>query len=223
MTIEKRAKEKERPAPTPQSRTKPAEVRLEELMASAQNLFLAKGVQATTISEIVEDAQVAKGTFYHYFESKNEMLAALAKRYTERFLEQLELAVDACAPDDWTARLRVWITANIETYLDTYPIHDIVYTNHHHHDRGNSEKNAILTQLLTILEGGAQAGAWPPHDLRLMAQLIYGGIHGATDDAIAGNAPDMPALTEAIVSASLRMLAVSVTTAPEHDDRDAAA
>ena len=82
----------------PSPRTKPAEVRLDELMAAAEKLFLAKGVEATTISEIVEEAQVAKGTFYHYFASKNEMLTALGNRYTARFLERLRNAVDGCPP-----------------------------------------------------------------------------------------------------------------------------
>ncbi|MBB1593258.1 hypothetical protein A9973_04185 [Achromobacter sp. UMC46] len=36
-------------------------------MAAAEKLFLANGVEATTISSIVEEAKVAKGTFYHYF------------------------------------------------------------------------------------------------------------------------------------------------------------
>ena len=145
--------------PAGKPRTKPAEVRLEELMAAAETLFLAQGVEATTISEIVEHAQVAKGTFYHYFESKSDMLAALAQRYTASFLDHLQHAVDADA-DDWLARLRAWIRANIETYAATYRTHDIVYTNHHHHDRANADKNAILDQLGAILDGGARAGTW---------------------------------------------------------------
>ncbi|RQM43798.1 TetR/AcrR family transcriptional regulator, partial [Paraburkholderia bannensis] len=104
-------------------RTKPAEVRLEELMAAAETLFLAQGVEAPTISEIVEHAQVAKGTFYHYFESKSDMLAALAQRYTASFLDRLQHAVDACDADDWLARLRAWIRTNIETYAATYRTH----------------------------------------------------------------------------------------------------
>lgn len=43
----------------------PAEVRLKELKGAAEKLFLAQGFEATTINEIVEQAQVAKGTFYH--------------------------------------------------------------------------------------------------------------------------------------------------------------
>ena len=39
--------------------TKPAEVRIDELMNAAQTLFLAKGVEATTISEIIASVGVA--------------------------------------------------------------------------------------------------------------------------------------------------------------------
>lgn len=101
-------------------------------MSAAEGLFLSQGVEATTINEIVETAGVAKGTFYHYFSSKNDMLEALENRYTQRFLNVVQTAIDACVPNDWEERLRVWIRASIETYVQTYRTHDIVYTHHHH-------------------------------------------------------------------------------------------
>lgn len=195
------------PSKTPaRPRTKPAEVRLDELMAAAETLFLEKGVEATTITEIVESAQVAKGTFYHYFTSKNEMLEALGKRYTEQFLLSVDEAVSACAADDWAGRLRVWIHANVETYVKTFRTHDIVYTNHHHHDRSNQAKNAILDQLLEIIEGGKAAGVWAPAEPRVVALLIYSGVHGATDDIIATQTKDCAPFARNVSEACLRML-----------------
>ncbi|WP_404939475.1 TetR/AcrR family transcriptional regulator [Pseudomonas sp. JDS08PS003] len=193
-------------AAPPRPRTKPAEVRLEELMAAAEALFLSQGVEATTISEIVQHAEVAKGTFYHYFDSKNDMLMALGQRYTQRFLERLEEAVNACPEDDWVAKVSSWIGTSVQAYLDTYRLHDIVYPNHHHHDRGNPQKNAILAQLQGILEGGQHAGCWSLAQPGVIASLIYAGVHGATDDVIAAGEDDGRALAEAIVQACLRML-----------------
>ncbi|WP_112194562.1 TetR/AcrR family transcriptional regulator [Pseudomonas sp. LG1E9] len=190
----------------PKPRTKPAEVRLDELMAAAEKLFLAQGVEATTINEIVESAQVAKGTFYHYFSSKNEMLDALAVRYTERFMLSLDNAMARCAADDWEERLRAWIHANIETYVKTYRIHDIVYVNHHHHDRANGSKNAILEQLLAIIEGGKLAGNWAPEHPNVVALLIYAGVHGATDHIIAANTEGFAPFAHAVADACLLML-----------------
>jgi len=196
-------------------RTKPAEVRLEELMAAAEKLFLANGVDATTINAIVEEAQVAKGTFYHYFSAKTDMLAALAQRYTQQYLEALERAVDACAEDDWIGKLQAWVHASVQTYADTYRTHDIVYSNHHHHDRQNRDKNAILEQLLGILEGGRAADVWALPQPRITALLIYSGVHGVTDDAIAARLEDCSAFSQAVADDCLRMLGASRKPAPK--------
>ena len=42
----------------------------ESLLTSAYNLFMRKGINDTTISDITDDAGVAKGTFYLYFIDK---------------------------------------------------------------------------------------------------------------------------------------------------------
>lgn len=55
------------------------------LIAAAQRLFAAKGIEATTISEIAEEADIAVGSFYNYFETKDDLLAALlASALTEQ-------------------------------------------------------------------------------------------------------------------------------------------
>ena len=106
--------------------TKPAEVRIDELMNAAQTLFLAKGVEATTISEIIASVGVAKGTFYHYFESKQHIVEALKKRYIDFFIAALDTAVATCDAEDWVSQFKVWVSANIQTYLESYAVHDIV-------------------------------------------------------------------------------------------------
>lgn len=193
-------------ADTKPPRTKPAQVRLDELMNAAQTLFLEQGFEATTINDIVARAQVGKGTFYHYFASKNEMLDALAKRYTDYFLERLEQAVDACPADDWAQKLRAWICTSITVYVETYKVHDVVYINHHHHDRSNQAKNAILDQLLAIIESGMDAGLWAPANPRIVGLLIYSGVHGATDEIISAQATDSLPFARAVADACMRLL-----------------
>lgn len=191
------------------SRTKPPEVRLEELMGAAEALFLEKGVDATTISEITEAAGVAKGTFYVYFPSKQEMLAALAERYVGQFVQALDEAIGACADNDWVGRLRAWIHANVATYLRTYRVHDIVFTHTHHHAREGHTENAVIRQLIGILQAGMQAGAWKLDNPRMTALLIYAGVHCATDDAILAKLPDATDFADSVADAYLRMLGVS--------------
>ncbi len=178
-------------------------------MDAAQALFLSQGVDATTISDIVAAADVAKGTFYTYFASRTEILQALAQRYTQRFMEDVDRAVQQYPTRDGVARLRAWIRANIELYVRTHALHDVVYANHHHHQRGNADRNAIQQQLLAILDAGIADGLWQLPAPQVTASLIYAGVHGATDDLIAAPAQDAEAFIGAVVDDCLRMVGVS--------------
>ena len=51
--------------------------RRSELIAAAQHLFHTKGYEHTSISDIVKQVGVAKGTFYYYFDSKTAVLEAV--------------------------------------------------------------------------------------------------------------------------------------------------
>ncbi|HCF1613286.1 TPA: TetR/AcrR family transcriptional regulator [Pseudomonas aeruginosa] len=195
--------------PARQPRTKPAEVRLEELMAAAQQLFLDKGVDATTISDIVAAAGVAKGTFYHYFQAKTDILLALRERFTQAFQQRIANAVEACPANDHPGRLRAWTESGLAGYLEGYRLHDVVYSEHHHHQRGNQERDRVLEQLAELLENGAGAGAWPLRNPRLNALLLYSGLHGAADDAIAGGRLDTQPLAGELADAFLRLLGAS--------------
>lgn len=72
---------------------KDPEVRREELMDVAEELFLINGYDETPVSDIVKKAQVGQGTFYYYFKSKDEILDALADRYLEGFIASVEKLV----------------------------------------------------------------------------------------------------------------------------------
>src|SRR5262245_66645173 len=86
-------------------RTKPPEERREELMNAAQVLFLKHGVRPVTIEQITSSARVAKGTFYLYFSSKEDILAALGDRFGRTLLSKIEAAIAAREQDDWKGKL----------------------------------------------------------------------------------------------------------------------
>lgn len=53
------------------------------VLLTAQRLFIKKGFAATSIQDILNEAQISKGTFYNYFPSKNECLIAILERANE--------------------------------------------------------------------------------------------------------------------------------------------
>src|ERR1700691_1025125 len=110
-----------------QPRTKPPEQRRDELMNAAQRLFLDLGVGATTIEQITSGAGVAKGTFYLYFTSEDDIRAALGERYAQDHLAAVKAALLKEPEEDWRARLGSWMAANVAFYLDSIPLHDMLF------------------------------------------------------------------------------------------------
>ncbi len=64
----------------------------EKLLDAAQRLMLAKGFPATSVEEICETAGLTKGGFFHYFESKDDLGAAVLDRYAQRGLGGFDTA-----------------------------------------------------------------------------------------------------------------------------------
>ncbi len=84
---------------------KEAGVRREELLELALELFMTSGYERTSVEQITRKADVAKGTFYHYFESKQELLHQLARGYADALFAHLETEL-AAFEGDAIARLR---------------------------------------------------------------------------------------------------------------------
>ena len=57
------------------------------LFRSAYNLFMSKGISKTSIHDIVQDAGVAKATFYLYFKDKFEIRDRLIARTAEKLFK----------------------------------------------------------------------------------------------------------------------------------------
>ncbi|MBW8348768.1 TetR/AcrR family transcriptional regulator [Bacillus sp. IITD106] len=59
------------------------EERRNEILDVAEMLFTTKGYSKTTINDILKEVGIAKGTFYYYFQSKEEVMDAIVMRFVE--------------------------------------------------------------------------------------------------------------------------------------------
>ncbi len=59
---------------------KDPEVRRNEILDAAQQLFTLKGYDQTSVQDILDAVGISKGAFYHYFISKEELLDCLVTR-----------------------------------------------------------------------------------------------------------------------------------------------
>jgi AcrR family transcriptional regulator len=63
------------------------------ILDAAQNLFLRYGVKRTSLDDVVRAAGIAKGTLYLYFDSKDELFAAIAEHLCAELLRKAEEAI----------------------------------------------------------------------------------------------------------------------------------
>jgi AcrR family transcriptional regulator len=96
-------------------------------MNSAQRLFLQNGADSTSIDQIADGANVAKGTFYLHFASKDDVLLALRDRFVRALLEDLKKAISKRSESDWKGKLAAWAKAGVTYFLEESAIHDLVF------------------------------------------------------------------------------------------------
>ncbi len=73
---------------------KARDVRREELLDAALRLFADRGYHDTSVQAVTDAAGVAKGLFYHYFDSKEDLLDDLAVREADRIFAEVYAAHD---------------------------------------------------------------------------------------------------------------------------------
>lgn len=58
----------------------------QHILTTAQNIILGKGFAAVGLNEILKTAGVPKGSFYHYFESKEHFGSTLLENYFDQYM-----------------------------------------------------------------------------------------------------------------------------------------
>ena len=82
--------------------TKDSDERRKEFVDAAEKLFRENGIVDTTVNNIVRELNVAKGLFYYYFKSKDDVIDAISEKYAEAFNESMRKSMSA---PDWSSRI----------------------------------------------------------------------------------------------------------------------
>ena len=53
----------------------------QKIVEAANTCFIRKGMAYTLITDICEEAEVSVGTFYHYFNNKNDLIISQFKKF----------------------------------------------------------------------------------------------------------------------------------------------
>src|SRR5262245_49831312 len=173
------------------SRTKPAADRRAELLDAAKAVFAAKGVGTTTISDVTTAAGVANGTFYLYFESKEQLVAAIRDGFLDDLLGEIAGEVARLPADDWWGRVDTLVELGIRRQLDLLDLHDVVFhdaagparetagADASEHERAHARAVEFIRSLLAE---GTAAGTFAVTDPPMTARLLFNVLDGAVCD-----------------------------------------
>jgi AcrR family transcriptional regulator len=162
-------------------RTKLAQERREDLMNSAERLFLEKGMEQTAVEEITSGAAVAKGTFYLYFATKADVLEALRARFVQRVLDGIITEIGPYEERDWRSKLAAWCKACAAGYLDATRLHHLVFVATPPPTREGLARNILVDHLAELLEAGKRDNAWSVDDPRFAAVFLFNALHGVVN------------------------------------------
>ena len=69
--------------------------RRREIVETAAELFLSRGYANVSVDMIISEMSVAKGTFYYYFKTKADVLAAIVDAQLDAIVKQAQMLADA--------------------------------------------------------------------------------------------------------------------------------
>ena len=165
-----------------------------KLLAAARKVFAEKGLGAATARDIVRETDLATGTFYNYFDSKEAVFTALIEELAQKARERVR--AERRSPGlTVEERVEGAYRTYFELVLEERELFEVF--------RRNAGVIAAMADrdwfadgegdLLEDLLAWARAGEMPDVDLRLLTQAMFGaGVHVA-NHLIDEDAPDVEA------------------------------
>lgn len=142
--------------------TKEYDVRKNEILDTAQRLFYMKGYEKCTVNDILKEISIAKGTFYHYFKSKEEVLDAIVSRDTDIVIERANevLKLDNIKPEE--KLMHAFMAMQIANQMDNDTLNNLHKTENVllHQKILNQIVTIMAPILVTIIEEGIEKKVW---------------------------------------------------------------
>lgn len=146
-------------------------------MDAAEKLFKKNGIVDTTVNNIVKEVDVAKGLFYYYFKSKDDVIDAISRRYNEAFSRSIH---EDEKITDWDKKLKHFVNScvhsfsqlkeNLKADSDDVDLSELTFKSL------QQAREAASKTLQELLEEGRKAGKIHIEHADYYADLITGGI-----------------------------------------------
>ncbi|MCL2031173.1 MAG: TetR/AcrR family transcriptional regulator [Oscillospiraceae bacterium] len=159
-----------------------AEVR-GRILAIASRILSTEGERGLSIRRITGEMGYSAGIVYHYFKSKEDILAHILKEGHQHILTAVRPPDEAMPPDEAIRAALINYVYNGMRNAAEYrsimfnssgPVLEVTAVL----AEGASEKRPALRELAAALSAGVAAGLFAPCDIELTAQTIWSAVYG---------------------------------------------
>jgi len=177
---------------------------------AAARVFSERGVSGTAVSDIVRAAGIAQGTFYLYFESKDDVLLAVAEQFVASLGTALESSLpgaEASAPERLTS-----LVQSLGSLAASPANADMAELLHRPENRALHDRltDPLAQRMFVLVEGivgqGVAEGSMQVDDLGAAAWFVLSGLQGV--ERAGTPVARMPAALDQALVLALRALGV---------------
>ena len=156
----------------------------DQILDTSLQLFMKKGFDATSISDILSQLDIARGTLYYHFESKEAIMDAIIERLLNQVLEKIEKLMTNDSLSQAEKFMGFFASINLTQLTGDEEIVD--YFNQPQNALFHEKCNRLLIQKLApvlaqIISEGIEAGLFDTPYPAETAELILVGITGFVD------------------------------------------
>ena len=164
---------------------KKADERREEIIKAARELFQTRDYEKATMQELIDTLNIAKGTIYHYFTSKQQLLEAVVEDIVDEELKKKEELLKSSGGGNLKAleKLKLLIMQD-----DTASENERILDSLHHpenielHTRQLGRYITMLAPLFaSVIAEGCEQGVFRTDYPLESAEFILAGVQFLTD------------------------------------------
>jgi len=154
------------------------QVRKNEIMEAAQKLFYSKGYNEVSVNLIIDTIGISKGTFYHYFRSKEELLDQMIYRFSSTAIENILPIINNISMDAVTKLNEIYSRSSrfkLDQVQMMKTIINVLYDDNNIIMRYKLRKTSIkmfLPHFAKIIEQGVKEDLFSTGDYKKTAELI---------------------------------------------------
>jgi len=160
-----------------------------ELVEAAIRVLRSGRDEGNWVAAVTREAGAAKGTFYLYFPSWEEMLLTVRERLLDASTVPIRNALASPTPVDWWVILEDGCARFIDAFGEFDRHHALIF--HTGAPEGSTQALSPSGALLAaLIERGVAAGCFGPVDITAASRLLLAVAHAAADAVLAGGERD---------------------------------